>query len=118
MSNNQLVLADIAAGNVDSTGASGGDKLQGTLGCVALKGGTGLILVTLDAPNNGLTQSDVVVNMGMGFNSSKSPGGFTATMSTLVAGAFTVSIWDQTTVPPALIDGSIHFVIKRKYQNQ
>ena len=117
MPNNQLVFAEIAAGNVDSTGASPADKLQGAQGCTAVCGGTGIIQVTMAAPNDGLGSADLIVQHNPGFGSAKAAGGLSTTLSSLSNGVFLIEIFDQTTVPPALINGAVMFVVKRKYQN-
>lgn len=111
------VFAEIAGGRVDSTGATPGDKLQGAQGCTVLAGSTGLIQITLDPPNNGIPATEVLFQHWPGDGSSKSPGGLSTSFAS-GSGSFVVSIWDQTVVPPALINGPIGFLVKRKYPDR
>ena len=118
MPNNQLVFAEIAAGNCERTGAAPGDKLQGAQGCTVVAGTTGLLQVTLSPPNDGLAAADLIITHNPGFGTSKGGGGMSTSLSSLSSGTFIITLWDQTTVPPVAIDGNVHFRVTRKYQNQ
>lgn len=88
-----------------------GEKAQTVLGCTVVGGGTGVRQVTLD-DNLGVSSTDVIVKHNPGFGTSKSGGGITTTMSTLSAGSFLFTAWDQSVVPPVEIDAEIHFEVK------
>ncbi len=102
----------IAEANYTTAGASSGDVLPNASGCKVIAGVTGTAQVTLD--DLSLTDEDLIVLHNPGFGSSKAGGGLTTTLSALSSGVFLVSVWDQTVVPPVLIDGPVHLMVFRR----
>jgi hypothetical protein len=81
----------IAYGYLPQAAGAGGTQIQTVRGCAAISAGTGSRQITLNPPNDGLTDADLLLILSLGFGTST--GDMAISASTISSGVFFVDTW-------------------------
>ncbi len=77
-----------------------------------------MVVLTLQSPNNTLDATDLGWQPVPGYSTNKAGGGITVAMGSYSSGSLTLTCWDQTVVPPVVIDANIQFTVKRRFKSR